>query len=73
LRRSPGEGIRYPLQYSWASLAAHLVKNPPIMQETWVQSLGVLGAGEVCVPLEVGGLLGKEEMCCLEGLGTFLI
>ena len=32
----------------------------------------MLGAGEVCVPLEVGGLLGKEEMCCLEGLGTFL-
>ena len=24
----------------WASLAAQLVKNPPAMQETWVQSLG---------------------------------
>ena len=30
----------YPLQYSWASLVAQLVKNPPAMQETWVQSLG---------------------------------
>ena len=30
----------YPLQYSWASLVAQLVKNPPEMQETWVQSLG---------------------------------
>ena len=37
--RSAGEGIGYPLQYSWASLAAQLVKNLPAMQETWVQSL----------------------------------
>ena len=36
------EGIGYPLQYSWASLVAQLVKNPPTMREknTWVQSLG---------------------------------
>ena len=40
LERSPGEGIGYPLQYSWASLVAQLVKNPFAMQETWVQSLG---------------------------------
>ena len=38
--RSPEEGIDYPLQYSWASLVAQLVKNPPAMQETWVPSLG---------------------------------
>ena len=38
--RSPGEGIGYSLQYSWASVVAQLVKNPPAMQETWVQSLG---------------------------------
>ena len=25
---SPGEGIGHPLQYSWASLVAQLVKNP---------------------------------------------
>jgi len=30
---------RHPLQYSWASLVAQLVKNLPAMQETWVQSL----------------------------------
>ena len=29
LGRSAGEGIDYPLQYSWASLVAQLVKNPP--------------------------------------------
>ena len=39
-RRSPGEGIGYPVQYSWASLVAQLVKNPPAMWEAWVQSLG---------------------------------
>jgi len=33
-RRSPGEGIGYPLQYSWASLVAQLVKNPPAMWKT---------------------------------------
>ena len=38
--RYAGEGIVYPLQYSRASLLAQLVKNPPAMQETWVQSLG---------------------------------
>ena len=40
LGRSAGEGIDYPLQYSWASLVARLVKNPPAMRETWVQSPG---------------------------------
>ena len=40
LGRSPGEGKGYPLQYSWASLVAKLVKNPRAMQETSVQSLG---------------------------------
>ena len=38
--RSPGEGIGYPLQYSWACLVAQTVKNPPVMWETWVRSLG---------------------------------
>ena len=35
-KRSPGEEICYPLQYSWASLVAQLVKNLPAMWETWV-------------------------------------
>ena len=34
--RSAGEGIGYPLQYSWASLVAQLVKNPPAMWATSV-------------------------------------
>ena len=48
LGRSAGEGNGYPLQYSWASLVTHLVKNPPAMQETWVRSLSWE------VPLEKG-------------------
>ena len=40
LGRSTGEWIGYPLQYSWASLVSQLVKNLPVMRETWVQSLG---------------------------------
>ena len=40
LGRSPAEGIGYPLQDSWASLVAQVVKNPPAMHEPWVQYLG---------------------------------
>ena len=38
--RYAGEGIGYPLQYSWTSLVAQLVKNPSSMQETLVRFLG---------------------------------
>ena len=38
--KTPGEGLGYSLQYSWASLVAQMVKNPPAIQETWVQFLG---------------------------------
>ena len=38
--RFPGEGMGYPLQYSWVYLVALMVKNPPAMRETWVRSLG---------------------------------
>ena len=36
---SSGEGKGYSLQNSWASLVAQLVKNPPAMQETWVEKI----------------------------------
>ena len=48
LGRSTGEGMGYLLQYSWASLVAQLVNNPPAIWGTWVQSLGWEG------PLEKG-------------------
>ena len=34
------EGIGFPLDYSWTSLVAQMVKNLPTMQEPQVQSLG---------------------------------
>ena len=40
LGRSLGEGIGYPLQYSWASLVAQMAKNLSAMWETWIRSLG---------------------------------
>ena len=40
LGRAAGEWIGYPLQYSWASLVAQMVKNLPTMREIWVRSLG---------------------------------
>ena len=39
--RSPGEGIGYPLQYSWTSLVVQTEKNAPAIWETWVGSLGL--------------------------------
>ena len=48
LERCPGEGIGYPFQYSCAFLVTQMIKNPPAMQETRVQSLGQEG------PLEEG-------------------
>ena len=59
LGRSAGEGIGYPLQYSWASLVAQLVKNSPAMQETWVRSPG---EGKV-YPLQYSGL--ENSMDCI--------
>ena len=38
--RSTGEGIGYPLQSSWASLVAQMVKDLPAVWESWVRSLG---------------------------------
>ena len=34
------KGQANPLQYSLDSLVAQTIKNPPVMKETWVQSLG---------------------------------
>ena len=65
LGKSAREGIGYPLQYSWASLVAQLVKNPPAMWENWVQSLGwedSPGEGKG-YPLQYSGL--ENSMDCI--------
>ena len=36
---SSEEGLGYPLQYSWASPVAQVVKNVPAMWETWVRKI----------------------------------
>ena len=70
--RSAGEGIAYPLLYSWASIVAQLVKNPPAMWETWIRYLGwedSPGEGKG-YPLQYSGLensmdyssLGRKEL-----------
>ena len=74
--RSPGEGIGYPLQCSWASLVAQLVKNPSAMQETWAQFLGRedplekgMATTPVFLPGEVHGqrsLVGYSPRGCEE-------
>ena len=78
LGRSNGEGIGHPLQYSWASLVAQLVKSLPTMWETWVQSLGwedPLGKGKATTPVfwsgEFNGLYspwGLKELDMTERL-----
>ena len=63
LERSAGEGIGYPLQYSWASLVAQLVKNPSAVQETWVQSLDwedLLEKGSIGCLITSNIQIGKE-------------
>ena len=69
-RRSAGEGIGCPLQYSWASLVAQLVKNPPAMQETWfdpwvgkIPGLGRSPGEGKDYPLHYSGL--ENSMDCI--------
>ena len=67
--RSAGEGMGYPLQSSWASLVAQLLKNLPAMWETWVQSqVGKIPWRRERLPTPVFlgfpcGSAGKESTC----------
>ena len=55
------EETGYLLQYTWASLVAQMVKGPPAMQETWVQTL--------CWEDSPGGGHGNPlQYSCLENL-----
>ena len=50
LGSSPGEGIGYPLQYSWAFLVAQMVKNLPAMSGDLGLIPGYPGAWQAAVP-----------------------
>ena len=54
LGNSPGEGNGYPLQYSWVSLVAQRVKNPPAVWENWLPSLegGIASHSSIFFPGE---------------------
>ena len=68
LARSAGKGIGYPLQYSWASLEAQLVKNLPAVLETSVRSLGWKDPLERGKALHYSGL--ESSMDCIVHGGT---
>ena len=74
---SPEEGIGYSLQYSWASLMAQKVKNPPAMEDNRVWSLAwedplekgmathsIILARRIPWPEETGGLqsMGSQRV-----------
>ena len=65
--RSSGERIGYPLQYSWASLVAQMVNNPPTMQETWVRSLEDSSGGGHGNPLQYSCLENPHGQRSLVG------
>ena len=76
LGRSTGGGIDYPLVYSWASLVAQMIKNPPAMQETWFDSwVWKIPWRRDRLPTPVllgfpGGSAGKESTCSVGDLGS---
>ena len=67
--RSAGEGIGCPLQYSWASFVAQLVKNLPAMWETWVLIPGLERSPEEGkgYPLQYPGLENCMD-CIVHGV-----
>ena len=69
LGRSTGEGIGYPLQYSWASLVAQPVKNLPAIWETWLRSLSWEDPlkKEKGYPLQYSGLVNSKD-CITHGV-----
>ena len=74
--RSAGESIGYPIQYSWASIVAQLVKNLPAMQETRFDSwVGKIHWRRNRLPNPVflgfpGVSDGKESACNVKELGS---
>ena len=61
--RSSGEGIGYPLQYSWAFLMAQLIKNPPAMREDLgsIPGLGRSPEEGKGYPLQCSGLENSTD------------
>ena len=65
-------GVKRKLLYifTWVSLMAQLVKNPPAMQETWLGSIPRLGRSpgeENSYPLQYSGLENSMD-CIVDGV-----
>ena len=82
--RSPGDGIGYPLHYSWASLVVQLVNNPLQCSKpqfnSWVRKI-CWRRNRLPTPVFLGfpgGSVGKESACnagdldSIPGLGRLL-
>ena len=69
LGRSPGEGKVYPLQYSWTSLVAQLVKNPPAIAGDLglIPRLGRSPGEGNGYPLQYSGLENSKD-CIVHGV-----
>ena len=79
LGRSTGEGLGYPLQYSWASLVAQLVKNLPAVWDLGlISGLGRSPGEGKGYPLQYSGLensyspRGRKESDTTEQLSLSL-
>ena len=80
LGKSAAEGIGYPLQYSWVSLVAQLVKNLPAMQVYLgsIPGLGISPGEWKGYPLHYAGLeksmdsWGHNESDMTEQLSLFI-
>ena len=75
LGRSSGEGIGYPLQCSWSSLVAQLVKNPQCRRPWFDFWAGKILWRRNRLPTPVflgfpGGSDGKESTCIVGDLGS---
>ena len=69
LGKSPGEGIGYPLQCSWASLVAQIVKNLLAIQETRVPWVGKIPSRRAWQPILIFLPGESHEQRNLEGYG----
>ena len=74
--KAAGEGKSYPLQYSWASLVAQLVKNPPASRrpqfDFWIRKIH-WRRERLPTPVFLGfpcGSAGKESACTAGDLGS---
>ena len=68
LRKAPGEGKVYSLQYSRPVLVVQTVKNPAAVQEPWIRSLGWDDPLEEGMAPTLGEFPGTDEAGRLQSM-----